>query len=285
MKSPQPAQPTPPSGPAQLAQPAEPGQAGQAVRPTSSEPLPSTPGNGSAASPGSAVAAPDSAKSSITSITKVVGEVGERFVTSREVRIQAVVLRALDLAWEDLKSKERDANKASAPVSSPARQKALEGIKVPPSSDRDTALVRETEATLYIWAVYLEAKSFRAALSVSNDNLRELEQMTDALIAKSGAAEGWRELQVTRAELSQTVQRLLLADDYERLKSDAVSTPVSDVEAEAYFNKNRSRFGTLPFDNFRSSIKEHLSRQRADQRLRDWREVLRRKYKVKNYIR
>ena len=44
------------------------------------------------------------------------------------------------------------------------------------------------------------------------------------------------------------------------------------------------KFGTTDFDGFKTSIKKYLGRKNAEDRLRDWLDILRKKHKVKNLV-
>jgi hypothetical protein len=210
----------------------------------------------------------------LISLTKVVGEVGERFVTSREVKIDFYVRLALEIALI---------------AKSPAVAAASSGINIIPWSDSSEAesaqaMVRETDRVLGNWAVFFDAKGFSAQASVTSDELSELEKKTRGIMLKSKAAADWTKLQPTTLEVIQVIERQLITAEYERLKSDTATSTVSDAEALSYFRKNRIKFGTLPFENFKETIKNAIAKQSTESRLKDWRDVLKRKYRIKNYI-
>ena len=89
-------------------------------------------------------------------------------------------------------------------------------------------------------------------------------------------------MKVTGVELRAQIKRKLQAKKFINFKADSSVVPVTDEEAERYFKENRSKFGAMPFENFKENIKTFLARQQVDRRLRDWFEVLRNKYKVRN---
>jgi len=80
------------------------------------------------------------------------------------------------------------------------------------------------------------------------------------------------------------VSRKLRANRFIKYKSNSSYVQVSDEEAREYFEKNRLKFGTLDYDNFKNNIKKFLSKKNAEDRLRDWLEVLKKKHKVKNIL-
>ncbi|MNY60610.1 hypothetical protein D3C86_1971860 [compost metagenome] len=59
---------------------------------------------------------------------------------------------------------------------------------------------------------------------------------------------------------------------------------ITDQEAQAYYDKNRIKFGSMPFSNFKENIKTFLAQQQLEERLRSWFEVIKRKYKVRNLL-
>ena len=190
----------------------------------------------------------------ITSITRVVGEAGEKIITSREVRINDAI------------------------------EKALVGLPDPGAlallSGEEKTFPSDVSRVLEEWVVYLEAK----ALSSASPSKTEVAQAVKQVQLKWGADSKWQGLEVSSEELRSMVERKLLAKDFERLKSDPQLSPVGDDDALEYFNKNRLRFGSLPFESFKDNIKSFLIKNQTDRRLSEWHEILTRKYKVRNFI-
>lgn len=190
------------------------------------------------------------------SITKVVGEVGEQFVTSREVRINSAVEQSL-------------------------REKPLttdQGYLIPNPQDR--AFSGETARVLDEWAIFFEAKSL-GSVTVSKS---EVSRVLAAVQERWGTKADWLALEPGADELRFLVERKLAADEFQKLKSDPALSPISDEEALSYYKKNRMRFGTLPFSTFKDNIKQFLVKAQIDRRLSEWHDVLRRKYKTRNFI-
>lgn len=189
------------------------------------------------------------------SITKIVGEVGEQFVTSREVRLNA----AIEQAFRE----------------KPATEK---GYAIPDPSERSFA--GETSKVLDEWAVYFEAKS----LGSGGVSKSEVSRVVGLVQERWNSHAGWSSLEVGAEELRQMIERKLMAEDFQKLKSDPALSPISDEEALSYYKKNRMRFGTLPFSSFKENIKQFLVKSQVERRLSEWHEVLRRKYKTRNFI-
>ncbi|MES2962493.1 MAG: hypothetical protein V4760_01290 [Bdellovibrionota bacterium] len=202
-----------------------------------------------------ALSAPAHAESPIVSVTRVVGEVHEHFVTSREVRISDAIEQALD-------------GKPATP----------EGFRI--LSGTEKTFPSEVGRVLDQWIVYLEAKS----LSNEPVGKAEVARGVGLVQEKWGGAKAWTELEVGSDELKQMVELQLTARNFEKLKSDPQMTPVSDDDALTYYKKNRLRFGSLPFSSFKENIKSFLVKQQTERRLAEWHEILRRKYKVRNFI-
>ena len=188
-------------------------------------------------------------------ISRAVGEVGKQIVTSREVQINRVVDQIIQLP-----------------------NITAEHVRVPPSQEPN--FYQEVYAVLSEWALYLEAMSFNEKAD-SNSKATDLNKKITELLKSHPQ---WRVLEVQNAELQKLLERKLIAKEFVRLKTDPTLVPVTDSDAEIYYKKNKLKFGNLPFENFRENIRAFLIRSQTEQRLKDWLEVLYRKYKVRNYI-
>lgn len=187
-------------------------------------------------------------------VTKVVGEAKDHFITSREVQINEAVENVLAAKGE-----------------SKSLQIAEIGHENFPSKVQDV---------LTEWIVFFEAQSFSAD-SVSKSAVEDAAQKVEKATAGST---GWRRLEVSKSELDEVLKRKLSAKSFIRLKTESSLMPVTDSEAQAYFKKNRLKFGNLPFSSFKDSIKAHLRQQQMDRRMKDWLEILHKKYKVRNFV-
>lgn len=187
-------------------------------------------------------------------VTKVVGEAKDQFITSREVQINEAVESALQVK-DDAKT----------------LQIAEIGHENFPGKVTDV---------LTEWIVYFEAQSFSADTvpkSAIDDAAKRVEKAT-------ANSPGWKRLEVSKSELDEVLKRKLSAKSFIRLKTESSLMPVTDSEAQAYFKKNRLKFGNLPFTSFRDSIKAHLRQQQMDRRMKDWLDILQKKYKVRNFV-
>jgi hypothetical protein len=232
------------------------GSAFCSVAPAPAAPPPASHGTSSslAAAPPAATApatAPEE-PSTLISVTRVVGQVDNRFITSREVRINDAVDQAF-------------AAKA-------------EGSRI--LSGTEQTFPNNVSKVLDEWVIDLEAVSFSAVPPSNSELSLAIKSVNDYW----GSKLAWRELEVANEELRKMVERKLMARDFEKLRGDVALVPISDSDAQSYYQKNRLRFGTLPFSSFKDNIKTFLAKQQIESRLSEWHEVLRRMYKVRNFI-
>ncbi len=199
---------------------------------------------------------PAAKRSAARVLTRAVGEVDQHIVTSREVKINDAIEKAL-------KAKGGEAS-----------------VKLQILDEQGKTFPAEVGKVLDEWAVYLEAKLLSTQPSGRFDVASAIQAVHEVWAHNSG----WKQLDVSSEELRQMVERKLIAKEFERLKSDPQLAPVTDEDALAYYRRNRLKFGSLPFSAFKDNIKTFLIKQQTERRLSEWREVLRRKYKARNFI-
>ena len=178
-------------------------------------------------------------------VTQAVAKVGEHILTLRELEINTMVERAL---WP-----------------------------VDVSKAKKLDFAQETNAVLIEWVVFLEAKSF-AVTTLTQSEIDSAQQKVNQKYAKNS---DWKRWEVGQRELRKMIERKLTAKKFIRFKTDSSLVPVTDDDALLYYQKNRGRFGNLPFSTFKANIKRFLIKQQVDARLRDWFDVLQRKYNIK----
>lgn len=190
-------------------------------------------------------------------VSQSVGQVGDRVITSREVQISAVLDRILFPG---------KASKGAGTIFE---------IRL-----RDPGMVNEVTAVLLEVVVHREAESFLVA-KVSEEQLQEtLRTVEKAVEGKSY----WRALEVGDGELKRYILQKLTAKAFVQFKTNSMVGIVSDTEALAYYEKNRLKFGDLPFASFKENIKGFLVQQQLEERTRSWFEIIKRKYKVRNIL-
>lgn len=142
------------------------------------------------------------------------------------------------------------------------------------------AFSKAVQDSLLESVVALEAQNFNV-VQLSPEEVQASERKAQRSLKNSSA---WRDLRVSPAEFEGGLKRKLQFKKFVQFRSQSSILPVTDMEAQKYFNENRLKFGNLPFENFKENIKSFLSRSQVDKRLKDWYEVLLSKYQVKNLI-
>ncbi|MGE4133395.1 MAG: hypothetical protein AB7F86_17265 [Bdellovibrionales bacterium] len=142
------------------------------------------------------------------------------------------------------------------------------------------AFAKTVQAALLELAISMEAHNFNV-VQVGDEELAKLKAQALQSLEKQKA---WKDLQVTEAELKRGLIRKAQAKKFIQFRAKSSVLPVTDREAQKYFNENRLKFGDLPYENFKENIKAYLSRTQVERRLGEWYEVLLNKYQVKNLI-
>lgn len=188
-------------------------------------------------------------------INQSVGLIGNDVVTLRETQMAVVIEKLLE--------------------SPEAKNPTLFEVQL-----KDTRMPELTSAYLLERAAVIEAKSF----SIGQANDDEIKNSV-ALIEKAVAGKPyWRSLDPTPQLVKEILATKLTARNFIKIKSESMSSIVTDAEALAYFEKNRMKFGSSPFESFKENIKTFLAQQQRQERLRAWVEILKKKYKVRNLL-
>jgi hypothetical protein len=187
-------------------------------------------------------------------VSQSVGQVADRVVTSREVQISAAIDRVLF----------------------PQKDKGA------PMEVRlgDPAMLNEVTAVLLEVVVNKEAESFSVAKITDEQIQQSMRKVERAMDGKSF----WDHLEVSQNELKKFVLQKLTAKAFIQFKTSSMVGIISDGEAQAYYEKNRLKFGDLPFSSFKENIKTFLTQQQLEERTRAWFEIIKRKYKVRNIM-
>lgn len=192
-------------------------------------------------------------------ITSAVGQVSDHVVTSREVLMSNIYER-----WRIASQSVDAAGKQPRPDWRPSL-----------SSD---VFRQATSSLLLEHTVAKEAESFSVA-QVERDAIRK--NTKDFLAAVAGFSE-WKKLEASEGETEKMIERKMRAQSFLKFKTESAGVIVTEEDAKAYYEKNRMKFGNMPFSQFKDSIKEVLTKQILEDRLKEWFEVLRRKYRVRN---
>lgn len=187
-------------------------------------------------------------------VTQTVGQVGNYIVTSREVQISMVIEHILF----------------------PSKNSPKGLYEVRPGSDEFRSAV---PSVLLEIVVFFEAENFNIA-NVSDEELKTaLNKIEKAVAGKTY----WDDLDVSAKELKRFTLRKLTAKNFLKFKTNSMAGIVTDQEAQAYYDKNRVKFGSSSFESFKANIKSFLAQQQLEESLRSWFEVVKRKYKVRNF--
>lgn len=184
-------------------------------------------------------------------ISQVVGMAGDQVVTSREVQIVNLLEKALSNSAEELK----------------------------------VINYEDSKFNLEITQVLLEIVVMNESLVFEMNQVKEEEfkETQQSLAKKLSSLTDWKKLQVSSVELEKFLRRKMIAKRFIKIKSDSMKGFISDQEAKDYFEKNRLKFGQVPFSQFKENIKTFLAQQQLEERLTSWFEVIKKKYKVRNY--
>lgn len=191
-------------------------------------------------------------------VNAAVGQVGDRVVTSREVVMSHFFER-----WQ-LSAQSKDASARSPKAD----------WKITPGTD---AFKQATQSFVLERMVALEAENFVVA-RVDADAVKT--SAKNFLTAMQGSAD-WKKLEVSEAEVQKMAEIKLRAQSFLKFKTESAGVVVTDEDTKNYYEKNRLKFGNMPYEQFKTSIREVLSTQILEERLKDWFEVLRRKYRVR----
>lgn len=187
-----------------------------------------------------------------STITKVVGKVGDYYLTSREV---------IGGYWLE---------KALQPDQ---KVNPIENL-----SSKD--FITQVTSALLEKVVALEAENF--SLATLNDE--EYKEAYNKVKKGLGNQKNWLKWSVSESEIKDWLTRKLRSKKFLKYKTEASSLTVSEFEVKDYFEKNRHKFGALPLESFRENIRQYLIQKQSEDRLREWFDVLRKKYQVRNFI-
>lgn len=187
-------------------------------------------------------------------VSQVVGQAGDSVTTIREVQINHFIEMVLF----------SDSAKDKSPI----------------LNLTDPHFDKEVTRVLMEIVVAKEAKNFNASSVPEEDILKSI-QLVKQAASKESLASGWNRLSVSSSELREQIALKLQSKKFIQFKTRASLVPVTDVEALQYYQKNRGRFGQAPFTQFRENIKSYLSQEQSNIRIREWFELLQRKYRVK----
>jgi hypothetical protein len=190
-------------------------------------------------------------------VSEAVAQAAGHVITSREVIISHIVAQSISDQTQILQDK-----------------KKLSDWILKPGTD---AYKEHLGQILLEMVVNKEAENFSIG-DVSNSDTRTAEKRVTETV---GSWNFWQGLEVSTAELNQMIVVKLRAKNFLKFKSETSGVNISEDEAKAFYDKNRVKFGNLPFSQFRESIKTVLAQEQLQEKLKDWFDILKRKYRVK----
>lgn len=191
-----------------------------------------------------------------TIVSESVGQAGDHVLTSREVQISSVIERILY----------------------PGKNATTDG-KLFEVRSGDPHFSTEVTALLLETIVAMEAETFNVGQVTEADSKAALTKVEKAVKDKAY----WNQLEVSSLELKKRIEQKILSKNFIKFKTESMSSLITDQEAQSYFDKNRSKFGNMAFVSFKDNIKVFLAQQQLQDRLRTWFEVIKRKYKARNF--
>lgn len=185
-------------------------------------------------------------------VSKIVGKVGDYYLTSREV----IGVRILE---KELFPEQK--------------MNLVEDVEAP-------EFVLQVTSALLEKVVAVEAESFSVA-AVSDEEVKDMVSKAKKQLANQRS---WQKLDISAVELQDLVFRKLRSKKFLKYKTESASLTVTDFEVKDYYEKSRYKFGNIPFDSFKENIRQFLIQKQTEDRLREWFEVLRKKYQVRNFL-
>lgn len=189
-------------------------------------------------------------------VVTAVAQVSDHVITSREVQISYI----LDKAMDTKQAQEKTVNKT-------------QWILDPKSESFQKHLAQ----VMLEMVVNYEAENF----SIGDVDSNQTKAFLNHIEGFTKDWKEWKSLDVKPVEVEQMVGRKLRSKNFLKFKGQSSGIVISDEEAKAYYDKNKSKFGNSPYPQFQASIKEFLSQNQSQEKLKDWFEILKRKYRVK----
>lgn len=103
-------------------------------------------------------------------------------------------------------------------------------------------------------------------------------------IEKEAALPKYKNYHWSKKEIQNVLVRKLRVRSFLKSKSDSFASLLTDQDLMAYYEKNRVKFGSVPFKDIKENIRTFLLQQQRDERLKTWIDVLKKKYKARNYF-
>lgn len=193
-------------------------------------------------------------------VSQAVGQADTHVVTSREVQISWIIDKAMQVP----------APKKGSPLPTPNRSDWILKIE-------GTEFQRHLSQVLLELVVSMEAENF----SIGQVPATEVQTSVAHVKEMVAGWQPWKDFEVSNTELDQMMGRKLKARNFLKFKTDTSGVRVTEKDISQYYEKNRLKFGNTPLAQVKNQIRDYLSQELLQERLKDWFEILKRKYRVK----
>ena len=194
-------------------------------------------------------------------VMEAVGQVGTDLVTSRQVRLSEMIDR-----WNLLP---------------PENRKNLTEESVQPwrAEDKSEEFKSQVSTLLLQIMVTKEAESLGSLPAEETQDQRSAVEFIKDL----SASKSWKQLEAQQEEILRLIRIKRVAADFLKLKTESGSGSISEADVKAYFNRNKEKLAGVSYELVKPVIRERLQQETQVAKLRDWFEILKRKYNVQYF--
>lgn len=194
-------------------------------------------------------------------VLEAVGQVGSDLVSSRQVRLSEMIDR-----WNLLPPESR-------------KRLTEESIRPWRAEEKSEEFKSQVSTLLLQIMLTKEAES----LGTAPDDVGQDQAVALELIKDLSAAKSWKQLEAKQEEVVKMVRMKRLASEFLKLKTESGAGSVSEADLKAYYSRNKSKLAGVSYDLVKPVIRERLQQENQVTHLRDWFEILKRKYNVQYF--
>lgn len=205
-----------------------------------------------------------------------VSQIGAQVLTSREVLISYMIDQWDLYASQDVEVGASSKGKTSGKVKQKSEALTHQFDELPSLGSaqfkKQIALVQLEQL------VILEAENF-AVGEVKSEEVRKR-----AALIQEGLKDvpDWKKLAATQIEIESILSRKLRAKNFIQYKTESMGIQITETEMKEYYDQNRIKFGSLSYEKMKENIREYLSQQNVEVKMKDWVSILKKKYQVRN---
>lgn len=194
-------------------------------------------------------------------VTSAAGQVGRDVITSRKVQISTFIDR-----WSLLPPEKRVAVSAGE----------VEQWSIKPVGDEFKAQLSSLMLEMMVAA---ESEGFES----TPRQVGEFRATAERLQKELGGAPAWRKLEVEAKELEALLLVKERAKGFLKVKMESGDGRVPEAELRAAYEQQKAKLGGLSYEEVKNVLRDRLSQQAQLDRLKDWIEILKRKYRVQYF--